>query len=261
VCDVVGGVGDDPGGARLTAALGELGARVGGIVLSDRRPTTVKPRVRARRQQVVRFDRETAADVDDAVADALVAAIRREAPDCQVLIMEDYNKGVLTPPVIQAVLEAGRTLGIPTVVDPKRLRFFEYRGGTVFKPNAKELADALGDFLHPDDGAWMERTRLRLACTHLLLTLGERGMALQTGGGEFVRVPTVAQGVYDVSGAGDTVTAVMAVALAAGATAPEAAILANLAAAVDPGPRGGAARRRGRPHLPEPQRLRNPEHA
>lgn len=233
VCDVVGVVGDDAGGARLTEALQALGARVEGVVATDRRPTTVKTRVLARSQQVVRFDRETAADVDAELADALVAAIRRDAPACQVLIMEDYNKGVLTPPVIAAVLEVGRTLGIPTVVDPKRLRFFDYRGVTVFKPNAKELADALGEHLAPDDAGWMAETRRRLGCDTLLLTLGERGVALATAGGRFLRIPAVARSVYDVSGAGDTVVAVAAVALAAGADEVEAAILANHAAAIE----------------------------
>lgn len=233
VCDVVGVVGQDPGGVRLTEALDGLGARVGGVIASRDRPTTVKTRVLARSQQVVRFDREVAGDVDDELADALVAAIRREASDCQVLIMEDYNKGVLTPRVIEAVLDAGRTLGVPTVVDPKRRRFFDYRGVTVFKPNAKELADAIGEPIEPDDPAWMAATRRRLGCETLLLTLGERGVALATGGDRFLRIPAVARSVYDVSGAGDTVVAVTAVAMAAGADAMEAAVLANHAAAIE----------------------------
>jgi len=232
-CTVVGTAGRDAAGDLLRHALEEVGVRTDGLVLSDQRPTTVKTRVLARRQQVVRFDHEVERDLEDGLAEAVEDTVRELATGCDVLVMEDYNKGVLVPGVIRSVIETGQAAGVPSVVDPKRRNFFAYAGVTVFKPNAKELADALGDFLHPDDGAWMERTRLRLACTHLLLTLGERGMALQTGGGEFVRVPTVAQGVYDVSGAGDTVTAVMAVALAAGATAPEAAILANHAAAVE----------------------------
>lgn len=233
VCDVVGVVGDDAGGARLTEALERLGARVGGVIATTHRPTTVKTRVLARSQQVVRFDRETADDVDDELAGALVSAIRREAPACQVLVMEDYNKGVLTGPVIAAALEAGRTLGIPSVVDPKRLRFFDYRGATVFKPNAKELADALGEHLAPDHAGWMQETRRRLVCDTLLLTLGERGVALAARDGRYLRIPAVARSVYDVSGAGDTVVAVTAVALAAGADEMEAAILANHAAAIE----------------------------
>jgi D-beta-D-heptose 7-phosphate kinase/D-beta-D-heptose 1-phosphate adenosyltransferase len=240
VTDVVGVVGRDSGGDRLVGKLRELGARVSGVVQTDERPTTVKTRVLARRQQVVRFDREADRDVTEAVARDLVAAVEREASECQVLIMEDYNKGVLVPGVIDAVVTAGRRLGIPTVVDPKRLRFFNYGGVTVFKPNAKELADALGEHLAPESPGWMASIRQRLACDTLLLTLGERGVALSSEREGYFRVPTVARGVYDVSGAGDTVVSVVAVALAAGATPVEAAILANHAAAVEVGKAGVA---------------------
>jgi rfaE bifunctional protein kinase chain/domain len=239
-CQVVGCTGDDPGGARLRGALGALGARLDGVIASGPRPTTVKTRVLARRQQVVRYDREEDGDVAGALADELVAAVERLAGGCQVLIMEDYNKGVLVPRVIDAVLAAGRRHGLATVVDPKRLRFFDFAGCTVFKPNVKELADALGEHLRPDDGVWMEATRQRLGCRHLLLTLGERGMALATEDGSFLRIPAVARAVYDVSGAGDTVTAVVAAALAAGADPVEAAVLANHAAAIEVGKAGVA---------------------
>ncbi len=232
-CQVVGCTGSDAGADRLRGALEALGARLDGVVTSPTRPTTVKTRVLARRQQVVRFDREEDGDVAGELADALVEAVERLAPECGVLVMEDYNKGVLVPPVIGAVLEAGRRLELPVVVDPKRLRFFDFAGCSVFKPNLKELADALGEHLRPDDPAWMEATRQRLGCRHLLLTLGERGMALATEDGIFMRIPAVARAVYDVSGAGDTVTAVVAVALAAGASPAEAAVLANHAAAIE----------------------------
>jgi D-glycero-beta-D-manno-heptose-7-phosphate kinase len=119
------------------------------------------------------------------------------------------------------------------VVDPKRLRFFGFGGATVFKPNAKELADALGEPLRADDSEWMEGVRTRVGAEHLLLTLGERGMALKSAGSQCVRVPAVAREVYDVSGAGDTVTAVLALLLGAGASALEATILANHAAALE----------------------------
>ena len=103
----------------------------------------------------------------------------------------------------------------------------------MFKPNAKELSESVGDWVHPDDAAWMERTRVTLGCDTLLLTLGEDGLALASADGTFLRVPAVAQDVYDVSGAGDTVTAVVAVTLAAGGSLEEAAILANHAAAIE----------------------------
>jgi len=239
-CRVVGCVGEDEAGRSLRDELERLGVRTDGLVATGLRPTTVKTRVLARHQQVVRVDREVEADAPEPLVRELVERVQTLAADCGVLVMEDYNKGVLVPEVIGAALEVARRAGLPSVVDPKRRNFFEYRGATVFKPNAKELADALGEFLHPDDPEWMESTRRRMSCDHLLLTLGEHGMALQTAEGAWVRVPTVAREVYDVSGAGDTVTAVVSVALAAGATAPEAALLANHAAAIEVGKVGVA---------------------
>lgn len=240
VTDVVGLIGDDAGGRRLREGLERMGARTEGIVVTGRRPTTVKTRVLARRQQVVRFDREDAQDAPPELIEALVTAVERRADEADVLVMEDYNKGVLVPEVIEAVRAIGRRRGIPTVVDPKRLRFFDYGGVTLFKPNAKELADALGTHLAPDDADWMHQVRERLDCAHLLLTLGEQGVALSSEEWGHLRVPTAARAVYDVSGAGDTVISVVAVALAAGATPVEAAILANHAAAVEVGKTGVA---------------------
>ncbi|HEX9887767.1 MAG TPA: PfkB family carbohydrate kinase [Longimicrobiales bacterium] len=239
-CDIVGCTGDDDDGRRLREALDVAGVRTRGIVSTRERPTTVKTRVLARRQQVVRVDREQDGDVEDALAAALAGAIHELASECHVVAVEDYNKGVLVPRVIDAALGRDGAHQLPTVVDPKRLRFFGFGGCSVFKPNALELADALGEGLQPEESRWMSETRGRLMCDNLLLTMGESGMALQTADAEYVRIPAVARSVYDVSGAGDTVTAVTAVCLAAGATMAEAAILANHAAAIEVGKAGVA---------------------
>jgi len=239
-CEIIGCVGRDAAGEDLRQALEGVGVGTTGTVRTDGRPTSVKTRILARRQQVVRIDHEDPADVAPEIAEALEEAIDRTAEGCDAVVLEDYNKGVLVESVIQSALGKALDLGIPSVVDPKRIRFFEYRGTTVFKPNAKELADALGAHLRPDDADWMESTRRHLECENLLLTLGEKGMALQTHEGNHLRVPTVARSVYDVSGAGDTVTAVVAVTLAAGATMTEAAVLANHAAAIEVGKAGVA---------------------
>ncbi|MFO8172674.1 MAG: bifunctional heptose 7-phosphate kinase/heptose 1-phosphate adenyltransferase [Gemmatimonadota bacterium] len=239
-CQVVGCVGDDVEGILLRERLEELGVATGGVVTLPGRPTTVKTRIMARHQHVTRVDREDTSDIPPELAQELLAIIRSALPSAEGLVLEDYNKGVLVPAVIRGALERSREMGIPSVVDPKRMRFFEYEGATVFKPNARELEDALGEPLQTDDPAWLESIRRRLGTDTLLLTLGERGMALQCREGGFLRVPTVARDVYDVSGAGDTVTAVMAVGLAAGATPMEAAIMANHAAAVEVGKAGVA---------------------
>jgi D-beta-D-heptose 7-phosphate kinase/D-beta-D-heptose 1-phosphate adenosyltransferase len=194
----------------------------------------------ARHQQVARYDQELDTDADGECVDELRAAILREAPGVDAIVLEDYNKGVLVPSVIETALAAARQHGKPVVVDPKDRHFFAYAGATVFKPNVSELSHALRATVHPDDEGWMERTRRELSCSHLLLTLGEEGMALMTDDGDYVRVPTVARSVYDVSGAGDTVTAAVAVALGAGADVVEAAVLANHAAGIEVGKAGVA---------------------
>ena len=232
-CAVVGVAGNDSGGVQLRHELDELGVVTEGLIQTEDRPTTVKTRVSARAHQVVRFDREVDDDVGPVVAEKLAAAVSELAADADVLVLEDYNKGVLVPGVVNVALREGRERGLPTVVDPKRLRFFGFPGATVFKPNAKELEDALGEPLQPEDSEWMEKVRTRLECAHLLLTLGEHGMALKSSGSDQVLVPAVARSVYDVSGAGDTVTAVLALLLGAGASPIEAAILANHAAALE----------------------------
>jgi D-beta-D-heptose 7-phosphate kinase/D-beta-D-heptose 1-phosphate adenosyltransferase len=234
-CDVIGCVGDDADGELLRASLETYGVGSSGVARTNGRPTTVKTRVHAKHQQIVRFDREVDSDVDAQVVAALVRAIRDVASRSDAIVVQDYNKGVLTREVAATTLAVSETHGIPVVVDPKRRGFFDYGGATVFKPNRRELEDALGGFVHPDDEMWMENTRRRLGCRHLLVTLGDRGMALQTDEGRLVRLSAAAQAVYDVSGAGDTVSAAVAVALAAGATVTEAAALANHAAAVEVG--------------------------
>jgi D-glycero-beta-D-manno-heptose-7-phosphate kinase len=239
-CDLIGCVGDDHSGTDLLVELERQGIGAAGLVRTGERPTTVKTRVLARHQQVARFDHETESELSPDMGAEVVAAVRRGLRDADVLVLEDYNKGLLTRQVIQDVMDAGLGAGCPIVVDPKLRHFFDYRGATVFKPNRAELAAALRTPVEADDPAWLADVREQLGCEHLLVTLGEDGMALLTSAGEHVRVPTVARSVYDVSGAGDTVTAVLAVALAAGATVVEAAVLANHAAGIEVGKAGVA---------------------
>jgi D-beta-D-heptose 7-phosphate kinase/D-beta-D-heptose 1-phosphate adenosyltransferase len=168
----------------------------------------------------------------EAVADAVA--------DADAVVLEDYNKGVLVPPVIRAAIDAGVARRLPIIVDPKFRNFFAYRGATIFKPNRRELEAALGaavDVDHPDA---IPATLQRLGVEHILLTLGDQGMALFSTDGEIARLPTVAREVYDVVGAGDTVTAYLATILAAGGSAVEAAQVANVAAGIEVGKLGAA---------------------
>ncbi|MBI4544891.1 MAG: D-glycero-beta-D-manno-heptose-7-phosphate kinase [Gemmatimonadetes bacterium] len=239
-CEVVGCVGRDAAGAEVARELARLGVEGRGLCMADGRPTTVKTRIMARHQQVGRYDREWDEDVDQACTAELVAAVDELATAADALVLEDYDKGVVVPAVIEAALDAGRRLGRPVVVDPKARHFFEYRGATVFKPNLGELAAALRGPVLYSDPEWMERMRRHMDCSHLLITLGEEGMTLMTEEGQHLRIPPDARSVYDVSGAGDTVTAALAVALAAGATIVEAALLANHAAGIEVGKAGVA---------------------
>jgi len=239
-CDLIACIGADRSGEELRDELERAGIGAHGLVVMDRRRTTVKTRVLARNQQVVRFDYEEEGDVDEVTERRIIAAMAECAEACDVIVLEDYDKGVLTPRVIAAAMELGRARDVPVVVDPKARHFFDYAGATVFKPNKVELGAALRAPVNADDPEWMERTRRQLACANLLVTLGEDGMALMTESGEYVRVPTVARSVYDVSGAGDTVIAVVGVALAAGADPIEAAVLANHAAGIEVGKAGVA---------------------
>lgn len=239
-CEVVGGIGADSEGELLRDHLDSLGVGTGGLLELRNRPTTVKTRIMARHQHVTRIDREISEDISPEEGESLSGSVQEYGKVCDAIALEDYNKGVMVTSLIRATLSSGQENSTPTVVDPKRLRFFEFGGASVFKPNSRELEDAIGERLQPDDPDWMEQVRARLGCETLLLTLGEHGMAIQGGDGSFLRVPTAARDVYDVSGAGDTVTAVMSVALAVGATPVEAAILANHAAAVEVGKAGVA---------------------
>ncbi|MDA0329988.1 MAG: bifunctional ADP-heptose synthase [Gemmatimonadetes bacterium] len=239
-CALVGCAAEDEAGFILRAELEAVGVATDAVVVSHDRPTTVKTRVMSRRSQIARLDREVEADVGPETAARLCGAVAELAAICDAIIIQDYNKGVLVPAVIESVLTAARVHGVPCVVDPKRRNFFAYAGATVFKPNAKELGDATGNVVRADDPEWMEAIRAKLDCAYLFLTLGEHGVAWVGRDASLARVPTVARSVYDVSGAGDTVTAVVATVLAAGGSVAEAAVLANHAAAVEVGKVGVA---------------------
>ncbi len=238
-CDLVAVVGYDTAGTTLREMLASGGMQSRSLVTASR-PTTTKTRVMARAQQLVRFDEEDDADLSVEEVARVLQSIELALPHATALVFEDYNKGVLVPAVIEGAVSLARAKGIPIIVDPKYRNFFAYRGATMFKPNRRELESALGaavDLEHPEA---LPETFARLGVDYLLLTLGEQGMALVDAGGVVHRVPTTAREVYDVVGAGDTVTAYLAAMLGAGATALEAAIVANFAAGVEVGKLGAA---------------------
>jgi D-beta-D-heptose 7-phosphate kinase/D-beta-D-heptose 1-phosphate adenosyltransferase len=163
-----------------------------------------------------------------------LATLALEAIDwAEALVIEDYDKGVVTGSLSRALLSRARERGIPSVVDPKLRHFFDFPGATVFKPNARELAAALGLEKSPRDESTLHPLLARLECDCLLVTLGDEGMLLVEPATETRLFPPEAREVFDVTGAGDTVTAVLAVSLQAGSSIAQAAYLANLAAGIE----------------------------
>ena len=239
VSELVCAVGSDQAGQALRQMLQTIGED-GTSLLTVDRPTTQKTRVVARSQQLVRVDEEDDADLPAHDVARLLARVRDAVGRADALVLEDYNKGVLLPLVIREAIDLAKARGIPVVVDPKFRNFFAFHGATIIKPNRRELEAALGATLDVDAPEVIPDLLQRLGAEHLLLTLGERGMVLFSAHGELARIQTVARAVYDVVGAGDTVTAYLATVLAAGGTPTEAASIANIAAGIEVGKLGAA---------------------
>ncbi|MFL5517514.1 MAG: bifunctional heptose 7-phosphate kinase/heptose 1-phosphate adenyltransferase [Gemmatimonadales bacterium] len=239
-CLLVGVVGDDTDGAsiRQNLAIARLEDRF--VIPVAGRPTTTKTRIIARSQQIVRIDDEVETLLEGPELARVTRAARDALADADALLLEDYNKGALPPALIAAVMEVARRRGIPVVVDPKFRQFFEYAGATVVKPYRRVLESALGAAVDLQDWNTLPEVLTRLKADNLLVTLGSEGMLLVTKDGGAVRIPSIAREVYDVSGAGDTVTAWLGTALAAGASVREAAQVANYAAGVEVGKPGVA---------------------
>lgn len=232
-CRLVAVIGDDARGDTVRAELVQARLADRHLVRIPARPTTSKTRVMARGQQVVRIDEEVEGAIPARAETTLLERIADAVSDADALLLEDYNKGVLSPPVIEQALALARERGVPVVVDPKFKQFFAYQGATVFKPNRRELEQAMGAALDLDHPDALPESLARLGVDNLLLTLGAEGMVLVGRDGGVIRIPTQARQVYDVSGAGDTVTAWVGTALAAGATMREAARLATFAAGIE----------------------------
>lgn len=239
-CRVVGAVGGDEAAGEARSLLEEAGIDPSGLIVDESRPTTVKSRVLARHQQMLRIDRESDGPLPAPVREAAVEAALERLDWADVVALVDYDKGVLSEGVGREILREAYDRGVPTVVDPKLRSFFDFPRSFLFKPNDDELAAALGAERAPRDEAALEEVRRRLECRHLLITLGEEGMLLVSEDeGDTHHIPSEAREVFDVSGAGDTVTAVLSVALSAGAGTADvagvvdAAALANQAAGIE----------------------------
>ncbi|HEX9934523.1 MAG TPA: D-glycero-beta-D-manno-heptose-7-phosphate kinase [bacterium] len=228
----VGVVGDDASGRTLKRLYEERGFSTKGLIEDKERPTTVKTRIMAHSQHVARTDREVRSGISKQLQEQILGFVESHMDGVDAVILEDYNKGMLVPHLIEAVVASANSKRKIVLVDPKFDHFFCYRHVTLFKPNRKETADILGIRLDTNEALEKAGQKLleKLECRAVLITLGEEGMMLMEEGGPFAKVPTQAQHIHDVSGAGDTVIATMAVAMAAGANVREAAVFANHAA-------------------------------
>ena len=227
-------IGDDHDGNTLLSLLKDKGISTSHIIRTNSRITSAKTRVIAKNHQMMRFDEEVTADIDDNLSKKLSASIIKylNAHQPDVVIFEDYDKGVLTPALIEKIIEQCTQLNIPVVVDPKKKNFFAYQHCTVFKPNIREINDSLGTTLGYADLTSLNNitTILRNKLEHqiTLITLGDKGMYLRNGKKSMIEKAHV-RNVADVSGAGDTVVSVAAACLASGATPELMAAIANIA--------------------------------
>ncbi len=239
---LIGLVGNDTAAERLSHELELAGVKSDGLVEDGSRPTTIKSRVVAGSQHVVRFDRESDAPASRAIRARVMAAVRERLPEADMLLISDYAKGVVSPGLVREVLALAARSGRMVAVDPKVQHLPLFKRVTVVAPNHHEAAAAARLTIRCEaDLLRVGRVLLRrLNARAILITRGEQGMSLFETGKPVVHIPTVAREVYDVTGAGDTVMGALSLALAAGADMREAAVIANFAAGVVVGKRGTA---------------------
>jgi len=230
LCSVVG---NDADGAIFQQILHTLDISAAGIVLSTARRTTVKTRVLGNNQQMLRIDGEDTHDLSPEEEQAFLHRFRTllDKHNIRAVILQDYNKGVLTPTVISTVLREARARGVLTAADPKKANFFAYEGVTLFKPNLKEIRDSAPFQVQPQPASLQAAAaflRERLHHSLTMITLSEKGLFLDDGLSSEL-YPTIARNVADVSGAGDTVISIASLALTAGLDLRTTAALSNLA--------------------------------
>ena len=240
---VMGVVGADEAGARLTSDLSARGVDISSVIADSTRVTSQKCRVVAERQQVIRYDRETSAPLDGKIEEELLRRLPETTKTAQAVILSDYGKGVVTPRILNEAIRACKKADIPIIVDPKIENFMRYRGVSCITPNVHEAW--AGMRRKPVEGlaALVDLGRSilkRLKCGSLLITRGPDGMSLFKADGQVIHIPTQAREVYDVTGAGDTVIAALTLGLAGGASIKRAAELSNIAAGIVVGKLGTA---------------------
>ena len=231
---LVGVIGEDDASIKLSQLLKEKGISRDNLIDDSERRTTIKTRIIAHSQQVVRADREDTDEISSGLEKRILDRFNSVSDKIRGVIISDYGKGVITASLLEKIIPACREEGIFVAVDPKETHFFNYSKVCVITPNHHEAGFAAGRRIRTDDDLnYVGKFLLeKLQADSILITRGERGMALFNANGEVDYFPTVAKKVFDVTGAGDTVIASFVSAIAAGATLKEAAVISNCAAGV-----------------------------
>ena len=239
---LVGVIGSDGRGEILKKTLKDKGVDIGGVISDISRPTTLKTRVIAYHQQVVRIDKEKTDPLSSKVLSKVIDYVRRKLEDVDSLIIEDYGKGVIIPQLLDKVVSMARAKNKLIIVDPKEENFSFYKGITGITPNQHEASCAVGFAIKDEETLNKAGFKLlnKLGCKVVVITLGERGMRVFERRKRSVHIPTVAQEVFDVSGAGDTVIGTFTLSLSCGAEPIVAAHIANCAAGIVIGKLGTA---------------------
>ncbi|HQS67159.1 MAG TPA: D-glycero-beta-D-manno-heptose-7-phosphate kinase [Sulfuricurvum sp.] len=237
---VAGVIGDDENGLELTKMLSSLGASCEGLVIQEGRKTSKKSRIIASNQQILRYDKESKESIEELSAQKLIAYVLRIIDQCDMVILSDYGKGVITEAVAQGVIACAKTKDKKVLVDPKGKDYCKYSGAYLLTPNKKEASEATGITIKDDETLREALLGLKSTCNLQcsMITLSEDGIAIYDE--SMRRYPTVAKEVFDVTGAGDTVIASLSFALSCGLSIDEAAPFANHAAAVVVGKIGSA---------------------
>ena len=225
-------IGNDHQATQLRTALEARGVNVEGVVVDDERPTTTKTRIVARNQQIVRIDSETRDPLHIELENVLLSWVETRIKEVDAYILSDYNKGLVSQRLAQQLIRLARQGNKPIIVDPKGSNYRKYRGATFVTPNLKEAEQALERKINNKNDVVTAGWQLLglLKSRALLITRGAEGMSLFQKGSKVLHIPAVARDVFDVTGAGDTVVSLLALAMAAGYKLTEAVYLANQAA-------------------------------
>ncbi|MEK6690220.1 MAG: D-glycero-beta-D-manno-heptose-7-phosphate kinase [Nitrospirota bacterium] len=239
---VCGVIGHDDIGRMIIHELRIREIDTGGIIVESDRPTTIKTRIVAHSQQVVRYDREKKEDINKSSREIIKGYLKNKLFEIDGIIISDYYKGVVTKELVKEIISIVNNRGLPILADPKVGHFDLYEGLTLITPNIFEASTGSGVSIHDNKSLEMAGMALieKLRCKATLITRGEEGMTLIEDNREVTYIPAVAKKVFDVTGAGDTVIGVMALAIAAGATLKESAVIANHAAGIVVGKVGTA---------------------